>query len=123
MSAGADVVRQVRLGTREDLARMGQLSEIAIASAIQASIPRIMHYALTTGSVPRDTGRLQDTVGVTWTGRNIVLVWTAQDPRTGWHYADHVDKTHVTHSGFSLDVAFATKLIFREELIKALAAM
>jgi hypothetical protein len=123
MSAGADVVKQVRLGDKASLARMRQMTEDAIAVAMQIAIEKIRRYALTTSDVPRDTGRLQDTIGFSWTARNIVLIWTATDPKSGFHYADHVDTTHKTKAGFSDKIRAVAKEIFRQEIINALRVM
>ena len=120
--SGADVVKVVRFD-RAALEALKQLTEEAIQEAIRRASERIYDYATTTGAVPVDTGRLQASFDIAFTPRHMAMKWDPVDPRNQFHYAQHVDTTHRTHSNFSGDIAFAAKEILREELLRALGAM
>jgi hypothetical protein len=125
MSSGAEVVKVIRFD-RESVKALKQLTEEAIRMAIEMATADISQYAMfDTGAVPVDTGRLKASFDIAFTPRHIAMKWSAikpTDPRQ-FDYADHVDKTHSTHSGYSKDIAFYAKEALRKALLNALAAM
>ena len=85
--SGEPVFVTGRLGT-PDLTRFKNLMPGAITRAIQRTIRELRATVLKNPSIiPRDTGRLQESVVDFVSPGQITFQWSATDPKTGFNYA------------------------------------
>jgi len=119
MSAGADVIRQVRVDKLPEFRRLVP-EKIAIALALARD--DITNYALSMSDIPYDTGTLQRSFEIASLPSGLIMKWDPFDPKTGFHYADLQNRTHKRFAGFAERVKAFARDAIRRRLIEVFAA-
>ncbi len=95
MSAGADVVMQVRM-TKESVELAKQMTEAAVRRALERVLAELP--SLAAKYTPVVTGKLLSSFDASMTPRSIVMEWDAEDD--GFHYAEVVEKGRFDYRPF-----------------------
>ena len=122
MTASGSVLARATL-KKESLELIKQMIWASVNEALNNAVARIEALQASNASqVPIDTGRLRSSFKVAMSPGQIIMHWSAIDPRSGFDYAlvQDVGRSNMVGKFYSSVMKDQSKQIVQEELLAAL---